>query len=311
MDGYFVAAPAEELPLAIPVAIEISSDLVPADTRPEAWPFLGTDLPEMRKRIEQDTGVVVPGVRIRDGGASNPAQFRVLVNEIPVATELVPGGDGAVERLRGVTERLRILLLPHLSEFVGLQEVENRLQSWSEQPGLAALIARTMPNPSARVLFTRVVQTLLREQVPLTRPHDVLEGVQDAGLGEDPAACVRAVRLRLRDLLPGNASGTKRIPLPPELEESIAVWTWEDRGRAFLAAPPEEVQDWITRLRELLSTSPPTEGEPSQVLVTEAWQTRAMLQRLLAFEFPNCPTLSREESAGEAESTADRPRPET
>lgn len=72
------------LPAVTPVAVEISEALLPQGTS-ENWPLLKTHIPEMRERIRAETGVRVPGVRIRgNAGDLPPDAYIIMLDEVPL-----------------------------------------------------------------------------------------------------------------------------------------------------------------------------------------------------------------------------------
>jgi tetratricopeptide (TPR) repeat protein len=57
--------PADRPPMTtVPIVIEVAVDLSPAEGKAQEWPLLRDLIPELRERIEDETGVRVPGVRI-------------------------------------------------------------------------------------------------------------------------------------------------------------------------------------------------------------------------------------------------------
>jgi len=68
-------------------------------------------------------------------------------------------------------------------------------------------------------------------------------------------------------------------------------------GRRSLAAPPEEVREWMEQLRSLIPTASETTTAESRlvVLVTNDADLRLPLRRLVEFEFPGVVVISREE----------------
>ncbi|MCU0573385.1 MAG: FHIPEP family type III secretion protein [Syntrophobacteraceae bacterium] len=286
------------------IALELSPDLVPSDTSPEAWPFLGRHIPDMRNRLEEETGVLIPGVRIWVRNEPNPSDtMLVFLNEIPLVIEAARSIDGA-DPMPRLADRLGEILLPHLSRFLDLDDVESLVSRWRKDPELNPLIQSVLPNRPALVRFGRILRALAREMVPLTRPRHILDAVRETGLSDHPGACVKAARLRLREVLPGNGPGARRIRLPEDLEDAMSVWLWEDQDGEFMAAPPEDVQEWFSRLREIMAEDGPgtPEGNGARtVLITRRAHLREPLRRLLEFEFPRAMTLSEEEVMDGAE----------
>jgi tetratricopeptide (TPR) repeat protein len=67
-------------PIVNPIVLEIATDLVPADTSPDG-PMFGEYLPAMRRRIEEATGVRIPGVRVREVAGLLDGTFRFRIGE--------------------------------------------------------------------------------------------------------------------------------------------------------------------------------------------------------------------------------------
>ena len=78
------------IPVVIPIALEIGQALVPEDTS-ATGPLLGTYIPEFRDRIRAESGVTVPGVRVRSRDAEDTS-YTILIEEIAVAAGSVPIG---------------------------------------------------------------------------------------------------------------------------------------------------------------------------------------------------------------------------
>jgi hypothetical protein len=73
------------LPLVTPLALEIATDLLGGGNSPSIDPLIKSLFPQMRKRVQEDTGVMVPGVRMRDNDLElGKDQYLILVNEIPL-----------------------------------------------------------------------------------------------------------------------------------------------------------------------------------------------------------------------------------
>lgn len=94
-----------------PLRLEVAHDLRPlVDDSLDNGRFLFSLLPEMRERIRNDTGIVVPGVRVRLGDLPS-RWYRILVNEVEVDRgELT--GDGLMMRLYRHPEDAEAELLP-------------------------------------------------------------------------------------------------------------------------------------------------------------------------------------------------------
>ena len=322
----------EPPPVVLPIIVEIAADLVPEDTS-TAWPLFGTYIPDMRERIARDTGVTVPGVRIRgNDGDLAPGSYVLMLDEVPLTLNVVypglvfcraaaeslaalditpqresidpftlgPGGWIAPEDapraraagietwddpLRYVAAHLELLLRTNLIMFLGLQEVEFLLETWRAGRLL-------VPDAASRLRFGRVLRALLREGVPINRPADILAAIEQVGLADDDIFPVlRAARLRMKDLLPVHLP---RIPLPVEVEASIASGITRVGDKVFLALAPDPVREALAALRERLAERGAERGA-GQALIVSSGEVRPFVRALAEVEFPLLTVLSQEE----------------
>jgi tetratricopeptide (TPR) repeat protein len=85
--------PAAEIPIVVPIMVEVGDDLVPVvDSRQDGGVFLYELIPAMRERIVTRLGVNVPGVRLRGDPALPANGYRAHVDDVPVLTGSVPPG---------------------------------------------------------------------------------------------------------------------------------------------------------------------------------------------------------------------------
>jgi hypothetical protein len=294
---YGLAGLAGLYPLVTPIALELSPDLVPSDTSDEAWPLLKTYIPDMRQKILRDMDINVPGVRVRvHDSIDSTSGFAVLINDCPVVSwEIVDLKDGDPDPWFAIVRRLDIVIRSNLAEFIGLQEIENILENWRKDPTLVELVDAALPDPPSRIRFTRLVRALVREQAPLTRPADVLRSIMHVGLSDEIADSLREVRLRLRSQLPGNRPDIHSIDVPPDLETAMWIWLSKADGRQFVAAPPEDVAEWLGQLRPLIAATPADVPQSRTVLVTNDPDLRLPVRKLVDLEFPDVLVMSREE----------------
>jgi tetratricopeptide (TPR) repeat protein len=187
---------------------------------------------------------------------------------------------------------LEAIIRQNMADFLGVQEVENLLEIWKEDTEGLLLSQATLPDQTSRLHFARVLRALVKEKVPITPWKDILETVQSRDLKnyEDTLTAVRAIRLRLKTLLPGNSRTAKRLELPTEVEDKITPWIWHKQGKTFFAIPPSETQELLTEIRELV---PP--GDKSLALVVHHTELRPFIRKLVELEFPHLMVLSQEE----------------
>lgn len=286
-------------PIVTPIAVEIAARFIPDDPGPD-WVLIKTILPEMRARIERETGVSVPGVRVRSGDNLGAQDYVIHLHDVPVAW-------GSVERtgeqvLTDIAVALENVLHQNLADFLGVQEVENLLEAWGKTAEDKARIATALPNDTARLRFARVLRALVAEQVPITRWGEILDTVAACRDG-DIAPAVTAVRQRLKSQLPGNAPQMHRVALPATLEDSLQHSLPRHAGRIALALPVETMRNAYRWL------GPRIDGDGhNTVLITHSSELRPVIRRLSSYEFPRVQVLTTAEVLDSPEEADDARR---
>ena len=182
-----------------------------------------------------------------------------------------------------VVRQLEALLENHLSRYMGPQEVAVMFNSWNDEPHLAALAQRAQPDEDSRLRFVWLVQALLDEKVPVTDWETILQSVTATGLPDrDVSGPLQAVRLALREQLPGNRPDVIHLTLPPSLERTLESWLQRENGASFLALPPEVTQEALAEVRTLLE---PHADNRHVALVAGSGELRLPVRRLIALNF--------------------------
>jgi len=80
------------IPMA-PIVLEIAGNLEPEAGKDKEWLLYKRFLPEMRYRIEDETGVPIPGVRIQGVGTTRPVDtYLIKLDEVPIVDgRVLPG----------------------------------------------------------------------------------------------------------------------------------------------------------------------------------------------------------------------------
>jgi type III secretion protein V len=167
------AAPAQAAPNAnepetfgvAPLAVELGPGLEWLTTEDDGA-LIRTLLPELRKRLGQELGLPIPGVRIRVGAPLQPNQYAVLFDDVPVASATLEPGTYA-------------LASPIDLSFLGVDPkparhpVNNRVVSRVEKDKIAVLTEAQVELHSAAELFCEHLASAIRR-----RAHQLL-GVQE------------------------------------------------------------------------------------------------------------------------------------
>ena len=326
--------PGAPLPVVTPVAVEAEASLFPeGEEWAKTHPLFTGYLPQMRQRIEIDMGVKVPGIRFRAEQTELPRDtYRILLNEVPLVSGQVvrgckfcpdesilgqsgkpafnpktPWHDGAWlgekdwaaagtaglplwDHFQYIIAHVETMLRANLAEFLGLQEVENMLDAWPNQA------ADILPDFPCRFRFTRLLQALVTENVPVTDLAAILDAVRNtpAGPGAELLPWLEAARLKLRDRLPGNHADAEFFWLSPRFEAAIreSVERLDGSGdplraKTLFSLLPETAQDLLKAVRDSVGGT-----SRRQVLVARADGIRPFVRRLIQPEFPHVQTLS-------------------
>jgi tetratricopeptide (TPR) repeat protein len=192
---------------------------------------------------------------------------------------------------------LEAVLRANLAEFVGFQDTKYLLRNWSNSKKDSSPVAAAIPDLDAELQLARLLRALVKETVTISPLQEILEVAQNIGLAvNDISGVLRAVRLRLKRLLPGNDQRATRLPLPSALEAKITPWLQHQDGKLFLAMPPEVAEELLSAIRVLVKRS-----IGHLALVSESAEIRPLLHRLVEVEFPDLMVLSRAELTPEDE----------
>jgi tetratricopeptide (TPR) repeat protein len=192
----------------------------------------------------------------------------------------------------------------HLSAFLGIQELYDLLNAWvgRDAPFEALppdkkdlhrkLSEKVVQDDHVFHRLLRVLRALLRESVPILRLEEILTEVLAAGeqVGGDNEVIER-IRMVLRDDLPGNRNKRTHIGFPERLESLMLRGVHQQDGKVFYALPPNQVQDFLTEIRNLL----PQSSQSDLALVVSKSEVRPVVGAMLSLEFPQIPVLARRE----------------
>ena len=187
-----------------------------------------------------------------------------------------------------IATHLSKLLQENAHELLGHQEVQELLDRLARSaPKLVEeLVPKTLPLSTV----VRVLQELLRDQIPITNMRSICQSLAEHGRNvQEPDALVGQVRIALGRAIVQRVSGEQDelpvITLDPALEQLLQQAVQGDGG-GIEPTLAEKVQ------QELAATAQRQEaaGEPSILLVTP--NLRAWLARFLRFAVPGLKVLA-------------------
>ena len=188
-----------------------------------------------------------------------------------------------------VATHLSKILQDHAHELFGHQEAQEMLDRLAQHS--PKLVEELVPKTLPLSLIVRVMQDLLRDQVPVSNMRAICQALAEHGRNtQDPDSLVAAVRVALGRTLVQRASPDAGempvITLDPQLEQILkeAVTGGEDAG--IEPGLAEQVQ---TRLADTAQRQEMA-GEPAVLLVSPA--LRPWLSRFLRYSVPGLKVLA-------------------
>jgi flagellar biosynthesis component FlhA len=193
------------------------------------------------------------------------------------------------------------VLRRNLPNFLGLDEVSFWVEDWALKAS-PQMAARVTGEPAARVLLTRVLRALTRELVPIRDADAILRALAESWPGTvELRALMRAVRLRLREALPGQER--PRVAAPPWLLAGLEPHVAGPGETTSCTFQREHAMSLLDRVEQWLRD----EGIElvDVVLVAPTADIRLFVSRLLSTRFPMVAVLSEEELVGREEGVVD------
>ncbi|OOP56464.1 MAG: hypothetical protein AYP45_08915 [Candidatus Brocadia carolinensis] len=205
---------------------------------------------------------------------------------------------GLCDHFEYMINHLAAVLRVNLASFLGIQEVNNLLETWQysgdekERIKHKELVQKALPDSSAKVRFLQVLQGLVRESVPIINLQSILESFSTNGLKDhEIIRLIEAIRVTLSSVLPGNDKSYNVLTLSPAFEEEIKRWLQRKDGKTFFAILPEQTQELLSAVRDSVKER----NQERLVIVTHDTDIRPFVRRLIELEFPRIMVLSSNE----------------
>jgi tetratricopeptide (TPR) repeat protein len=248
-----------------------------------------TGIPNLRARIYESRGVLVPPLTLLADPVLPPDGYRLQLD----STTAAQGSVAAPDAHEQVLLRIESLLLGGLDRFLGLRDLPGLLTMWAEGSAeRTAMMERVLEDPGLLLRASEVLRALARERVPIAdlgRPLGVL--LAENAHGTDVWQLIEHARHAMRDVLPG-ADGTRRlIGLSTGFERVLAAATRRNGSGPALALPQAQLERLVSAVDHAVDGSDVRELG----LVVESARLRPALRRLLEPDWSELAVLSRSE----------------
>ncbi len=185
----------------------------------------------------------------------------------------------------------------HAQELLGFEEVQNLLDQLAKKN--KKLVESVVPNPISLSVLLRVLQSLLREQVPIRDFKTILEALSQVPQAQTakPETLIAAARLSLSRMIVQGLTGTQNdipvITLQPDLEQILlkSVQQAQQSGGSDSDAIIEpQLAERLQKTVIDLAQKQEMQGQPAIVLVAAG--IRNMLARFIRFSMPSLHVLA-------------------
>ena len=247
------------------VGLEVGYRLIPMVDRAQGGQLLGR-IRGVRKKLSQDLGFLIPAVHIRDNLDLLPGAYRITLMGVTAGeAEVYPDRElainpgqvfGTVKGIEGrdpafgleavwiepgqkehaqtlgytvvdastvVATHLNQVMTAHAHELIGHEEVQRLLDLLGKS---SPKLAEELPNKLPISSLLKVLQNLLKEQVPVRDIRTIAENLTEASsLSQDVVALTASVRVALSRLIVQEIYGSEQelpvMTLDPQLEQLL------------------------------------------------------------------------------------------
>jgi len=188
-----------------------------------------------------------------------------------------------------VATHMSKVLQDNAHELFGHQEAQELLDRLGQHS--PKLVEELVPKTLPLSVIVRVLQDLLRDQVPVSNMRTICQSLAEQGRNtQEPEALVAGVRVALGRILVQRASSDSSelpvITLEPQLEQILKDAVTGDEAAGVEPGLAEQVQNRLAETAQRQEMA----GEPAVLLVAPA--LRPWLARFLRFAVPNLRVLA-------------------
>ncbi|MEG0254321.1 MAG: flagellar biosynthesis protein FlhA [Vagococcus sp.] len=210
-------------------------------------------------------------------------------------------GATIVEPVTVIATHLKEVIYSNTAELLGRQEVKHLLEGIKDKYNV--VIDELIPEIMRLGEVQKVLQNLLKEQIPINDLVTILETLADYGTTtKDVEILTEHVRQSLKRTIVkqylGEDSVLRVVTLHPEVEELMTKSTQKTTAGSIPVLKPEvitELFDSINNVHQELT------AQNVQHVILASPTTRLMFKKLISYNFPNLAVISLNEVPNEVE----------
>lgn len=242
---------------------------------------------ELRQKITAHLGIRLPSVHISDQVELPPTGWAILVKGVKAAA-------GRDAELTLIVKKFREVVEAHAHELLNRQDIAQMLQEVKGCNG--AVVEELVPKKLSMGQILKILQSLLKERVPIRDFVSILEILADHAVGEksDLEALTESVRQGLAGKISqeffGKTKSAHIITLDPKVEQMLTAAKGELRPKVI---------DQLAR--EVLRLHDHAKKQGVRPVMVTVGSSRIQLKRILEKQLPHLPVLSYKEITADIE----------
>ncbi|NGX55183.1 MAG: Flagellar biosynthesis protein FlhA [Chlamydiae bacterium] len=290
---YSAAAKEESVEKALiihPVEVQLGIQLVGMGEE------LMRKIPEIRRQVASDLGVVIPSIHISDNLTIRPKNYLIKIKGVTTAS-----GKGSTSVI--LQNHLTQVAEAHAYRLLNRQDVARMVDNAKKVD--SAVVDELIPHKLNLGHILKVLQNLLKERLPIRDFVSILEVLADHVTKDktpDPDLLTEYVRQGLSrgisEHLFGDAKQIYAITFDPKVEQMVVAARQKSDYGTKIALRPKTIEKINLALSSIVEKATGKNRDP---VVLTSVSSRLCLRRLLETYMPELPVLSFAEVSTEIE----------
>lgn len=273
-----------------PLLVEINPEWLDKRNLKVWLDFFKYLFPRFKAVLEDRTGLALPDLKLVLLADTAKAFCRVRIHEIPVFEGKIKHNTLDLFQ-QELLKQLARSVSQHAEEFLGLQEVKNRLDKLKATH--ADLINEVVPRQISLIKLTDILKRLLSEGLSIRDLRLILEILAQIQPDQkDPIMLTEELRMAMKRQLTHLFSQNDAITaflVDPEIEEEIIQNVAQENGEYFLKMAPERIKKICRTIKQSFLQH---KARASDTVILTRPEVRRYLKRLIETELPEIAVVS-------------------